>query len=169
MLNPILIKKINELSEVIKLLSLLNDSHNSFKELIIKLDQEYITSISRQFQKWDAYLYYFSTKSEVSSAEIARYKSSKMEWRSMARINENLLSETLYTGSSHDLGKRLKEHCWYGNKNTYALNLKYWINPEREVIFHFLKIDDDFQGVLHFIEDWLSEMHQPAFWRKWTA
>ena len=67
----------------------------------------------------------------------------------------------MYVGSSTTgIRKRIEQHLGDGNKNTYALHLKYWFKGDWKITVREYNVSKD---VLQIIEDDLSDKLKPAF------
>lgn len=111
-----------------------------------------LTAAANNQEVWDALNY---TKKE------------KIEGRAYSRVHDFNDSQHIYAGSSKTLSKRLLEHLGFGNKGTYALNIRYWC----EHLNGGFTIDaliylDLSQEVLCALEDQLSHETKPMFGRR---
>lgn len=91
--------------------------------------------------------------------KMAEYKKTKE--RKCPKLNSP--SSTIYVGSSTTgVKKRIEQHLGLGNKNTYSLQLKWWIEGEFEITVQ--EYDENLSlEILQIIEDNLSYQLKPAF------
>lgn len=115
------------------------------------------------------YIYQFSVEDDVYEKLHGAFKEAKearKNDRAYCRLNP--ASTLLYVGSSSDLVSRIKQHLGFGNKGTYAMQLRHWL-PELEgmlriQIWRFSKEIDS--TVVQAIEDGLWASNKPMFGRQ---
>lgn len=115
------------------------------------------------------YIYQFSVKDDAYKELHGAFKEAKetrKNDRAYCRLNP--ASALLYVGSSSDLDSRIKQHLGFGNKGTYAMQLRHWL-PEREGMLRIQawRFSKEIDGaVVQAIEDGLWASNKPMFGRQ---
>ncbi|PPK37613.1 hypothetical protein CD175_15155 [Pseudomonas laurylsulfatiphila] len=149
------------------------DSHHDACIPFSEIREDYPAQTLESLTSWsntDArYIYQFSVESNVYEELHGAFKEAKLSRKNdRAYCRLNPASALLYVGSSCDLGARIKQHLGFGNKGTYAMQLRYWL-PEREGVLHIQawRFSNEIDGaVVQAIEDGLWASNKPMFGRQ---
>lgn len=116
------------------------------------------------------FVYYFSLSQdadpEIVHEKITDAKKIKLAQRAYPRIFSP--SRCLYVGSSRQIAKRIKEHLGFGHRDTYAMNLAFWIgnlNLDTDIVCMRYKQNIK-KGIIQAFEDGLWEHLKPLLGRK---
>jgi hypothetical protein len=158
----------NEIPKLKKVIQILEDYNYSEINFISKSFTLEDIPVMKTWDNW--VLYYFKIEENLTKEELEKFwKDFEKEGRKYVKRNisgkEN--QEILYVWSSHNFWKRFKEHCGLWYKGTYSLQLKHWINTNRQIRCYYTQINTESEDILQILEDAIYTELKPLFWKKW--
>ena len=126
-------------------------------------DKSFIEQLAARFPKEGSHIYWIEVDEPNLLIKQFKDRSSDFTYKS-ARDNKNADSNYVYVGSctTTKLGNRFKQHCGWGNDQTYSLQLRKWISDDK-LTFTFSYVEITNGLVAQYIEDQLHRELKPLF------
>ncbi|GAB3808798.1 hypothetical protein GCM10028819_48610 [Spirosoma humi] len=129
-------------------------------------DKQDVQQLANELPKVGNYIYWLEVNlPDVLKNQLDWTKKNSSESKyKFARVNRGSASTYVYVGSctKTKLSNRFKQHCGWGNDQTYSLQLSKWIgDADLSFTFSYIKIENDL--VVQYIEDQLHRDLKPLF------